>query len=91
MNTEQFGQLLDMIGAAGEGSFTLAAIWLMHGYFTDICVLALFITVAVMGRGGIERLSFVRDIASACGMYMPLCGDGRVRILKALHNADIGK
>ncbi len=61
MNTEQFGEILQMVGQAGEGAFALAVVYMVVGFVKSFIGPAAFIvfvvTVAKLVRYVVDKFT----------------------------------
>lgn len=67
MDTETLNQILQMVGQAGEGAYSLAIIYLAYPYFKSLVGLAAVAVVAKFFFRVFSAFTFARKAADAMG------------------------
>lgn len=67
MDIEQLKLILDTVGNAGEGTYTLGVLYILKGYFYGLVWLGIFWLLARIGISCIQLSSFGHQIGAAYG------------------------
>ena len=83
-------KLFSLVGAAGDGAFTLTMLWIFKSYLAHILTAVCFIIFLVVGikvlKIVLTNFGFIEQISKASGITLPFYENDKKAILKVLED-----